>query len=103
MDLVPSDTQFGKRWACPWPTCTVVCWGDQPTSRPADAETREARHEAHLAFDPIWQTGRVSRYKLYGMLAEHLGLKRKKTHIGFFDLETCRRVIAWCAEIKKDL
>jgi ssDNA-binding Zn-finger/Zn-ribbon topoisomerase 1 len=62
-------------------------------SSPADQKTRDLRHEAHLAFDPIWRTGLMSRDSAYRQLAKLLGLPFKGAHIGFLDAKQCATVI----------
>jgi len=94
-ELEPTKTKYGIRWDCPVGGCTVVLW-DGSTSTPADYATRQARIEAHSWFDALWQSGIFSRKKAYRKLAEHLGLSRKKTHIGRFDKEQCKRTIDFC-------
>lgn len=66
--------------------------------RLADAHLRQAKLKAHEAFDPIWKGRKMSRSKAYGWLAKQLGISREETHIGMFDLETCRLVIEICRE-----
>ena len=73
----------------------------QPLGRLADAELRQAKVNAHAWFDQIWRTKQMSRSKAYGWLAKQLGLPKEKTHIGMFDVETCRRVVAVCFERQK--
>ena len=96
--LTVARTQYGRRWACPVRGCTVVCWEGSGTSRPADAETRQLRHAAHEAFDPMWESGAMSRSAAYRALAEHLGLPVRKTHIGFFNKDECAKAIAFAQE-----
>ena len=61
--------------------------------RIANKELRQLKHQAHEAFDPIWQKGRVSRSEAYEILSIALGLPIWQTHIGMFDETMCRRVI----------
>ena len=90
--LTATMTRYGRRLGCPMNGCTVVCW-DGPTSRPADAETRAARHRLHNLFDPLWQGRRVfqNRSAAYRWLAEVLTVKPKHCHFGMFSLEQCER------------
>lgn len=92
-----------------------------PQGIPADAETRRARSMTHKAFDPLWRKainlgcyssagqgrgesikrahraiGRKARERAYAWLADQLGLTIDETHIGLFDIETCRRVWKLC-------
>lgn len=67
-----------------------------PLGAPSRGPLRRAKMEAHAAFDPIWRTGEMSRSAAYAWLANELGIPRVKTHIGYFDLKTCRRVVEVC-------
>lgn len=42
-------------------------------------ELRDARQHIHRLIDPIWQRGRMSRGKIYAVLAKDLGLKEYHT------------------------
>ena len=94
-ELELTRTKFGIRYSCPVGGCTVVLWNGS-TSTPADFATRQARIEAHSWFDALWQSGLFSRKKAYKKLAAHLGLSKKKTHIGRFDIEQCKCTIDFC-------
>lgn len=96
--LVATKTKYGTRNSCPVAGCTVACW-DGSTSTPADEETRQARMDAHNAFDRLWKSGAFSRKKAYRKLAEFMGLKAEKTHIGLFNKYQARAVIEFCKEI----
>lgn len=67
----------------------------RPMSSPASQETKLARSQAHDAFDRLWRgkTRVMSRYSAYGWLAIQLKIAPSECHIGYFDLEMCRRVI----------
>lgn len=74
--------------------------------RPAGAETRYWRHQAHRAFDALWlgRAGKGSkaaaraRVNAYRWLAEMLGIPRDEAHVGRFDAATCKRVVELCRE-----
>lgn len=72
----------------------------QPLGRLANAGLRKAKMEAHAHFDPIWQNGHLKRKEAYAWLASQLGIPVDKTHIGMFDIVTCRKVVELCLEIK---
>lgn len=65
--------------------------------RLANPELRLAKMAAHSAFDRIWR-GKMSRGAAYRWLAEQLGIEARDCHIGMFDVEQCRRVVAACEE-----
>lgn len=88
------------RWPYVWycSRCSAYVGVHTGTTRPlgtlADATTRKARKEAHLAFDPLWRSGPLSRHEAYGWLAGQLGIAHDQCHIGMFDATTCQRVVA---------
>lgn len=92
-------TQYGNRYFCPIPTCTVVGW-EGSTSTPADVRTRKYRMSAHDHFDALWKSGIFKRGEAYTALAKHLGIKKKDCHIGMFDYETCLQVIDFARNIR---
>lgn len=59
----------------------------------AKAELRKARLQAHIAFDTLWKTGKMTRRQAYRILANRLKKKVKDCHIGIFDIETCAKVV----------
>lgn len=74
-----------------------------PAGRPASGATRRLRYLAHEAFDPIWRGTRKvgvatghARKKAYRWLARELGIDPGEAHIGWFNAETCQRVIEIC-------
>lgn len=71
---------------------------DKPLGRLANAELRYWKKAAHAVFDPLWQYGcfRHQRNAAYAWLAEQMRLPREKTHIGMFDVDQCKQVIAIC-------
>ncbi len=95
------QTQYGKRFHCEEPGCTVVGW-DGPTSTPADLETRQLRHRVHLAFDPLWKTRARwrSRNNAYRWLRKFTKLPEHLCHIGMFNKDQCNRVLA---ELERDV
>lgn len=111
--LVGGDTIYPYRpdlarlrfWACLPCDARVGCHGGstRPLGRLANAELRQAKMEAHAAFDPLWKfhTFRngyqtMTRNAAYGWLAGQLGINRADCHIGMFDVAQCRRVVEVC-------
>lgn len=94
-ELEEQKTKYGIRWSCPVAGCTVVLW-DGSTSTPADFGTRQARIQTHAHFDALWRSGLFTRKQAYKALAKHLGLPRRKTHIGYFNRVQCIRAIDFC-------
>src|SRR5690349_21187875 len=82
-------------WLCRPCWAYVGCHkgGNKPLGRLANAELRALKQEVHAVFDPLWRSGRKSRRQAYKELAEALGIDRDQCHVGFFDVDTCRRAI----------
>jgi hypothetical protein len=102
-------------WACTVCEDTYVgCHPgtEDPLGFPADAALREARQLLHQRrIDPLWKhaprTGgygrldeegtrtvqRAARGRVYGFLAERMGLTRESCHTAMFTIEQCRA--AW--------
>lgn len=76
--------------------------GSRPLGRLANAELRKAKSMAHAFFDPIWKDGLKKRGSAYAWLAEKLGIDSKDCHIGMFDVEQCKRVVAACKEFNNE-
>lgn len=72
----------------------VVSDGTIPLGRLANAELRQAKQAAHAAFDPTWKDRGQPRRTAYAWLAHKLGIPVDDCHIGEFDVERCRRVVA---------
>lgn len=76
---------------------------NESLGRLANAELREAKKNAHFYFDKLWnakiETGikkGKARGKAYTWLSEELGTKIEETHIGWFDVDMCKKVIELC-------
>jgi hypothetical protein len=101
-------------WACDrYPTCDayVGCHPgtETPLGRLANKELRQWKLKAHNAFDPLWQAKLARRRQEQGhypkarargsgykWLAAQLGVPVDQCHIGMFDVDTCKRVVALC-------
>lgn len=57
------------------------------------SELARARQAAHRAFDPLWQSGKMTRSNAYTDLARRLNLTKAECHMVLFDVATCRRVV----------
>ena len=88
---------YGMVWVCPnYPDCDAFVGCYKESSKPlgtlANKELREARKQAHSAFDRIWETGQLTRQDAYDMLSIILSIPSEECHIGMFDLDNCKRV-----------
>lgn len=96
--LIWDDEPSNELYVCV--TCAARVGVHQGTKHPlgmlADAETRRARHLAHLAFDGLWIAGHVGRFKGYAWLASKLGVEHAICHIGWVDAEVCEVIIDIC-------
>ena len=64
-------------------------------------EIKNARKHIHALLDPLWQSGRIRRAKIYAMLSEFIG---KPYHTGEIDsVETAREIYREIMRIKKSL
>lgn len=68
----------------------------KPLGRLANAQLRQAKMDAHRAFDPLWKNGNRSRSEAYKWLAGKLGIPEEECHIGMFDVHRCRQAVAVC-------
>lgn len=87
---------YGPVWLCRPCQAWVGCHKNttRPLGRLANAELRAIRIKAHSAFDPLWRNGRMPRQDAYALLASGLGINPSECHIGMFDEQRCRDVIA---------
>jgi len=75
----------------------------KPLGRSADKTTREARRDAHRAFDLFWRSKKRNQKKAYDWLAQkmdmvnkHGTVNRRKCHIGRFNIDQCKQVMEIC-------
>ena len=111
-ELVDSHTIYGhgrypgKFWAClpcrAWVGTHRNSPKHAPLGRLANGELRDAKQMAHSAFDHLWQHHKIPRAEAYAWLAEAMGMPRGKCHIGWMDVEQCRKVAQLCqAELRR--
>ena len=115
--LVNSEEIYGKGhdYGCMWQCapCDAYVGCHINTAKPfgtlANAATREARKQAHAAFDPLWR-GKArkhhtkTRSELYTQLAEFMGITKEEAHIGMLNLDGCNKVLEfvkkWATDVK---
>ena len=68
----------------------------RPLGVMANKKLRQKRMLAHSLFDPIWQSGELTRTEAYSWLAERMGISTKETHIGMFNEDQCDLVVELC-------
>lgn len=64
-----------------------------PLGTLADQKTKDARKEAHAAFDPLWKSEKMKRGEAYKWLADKLDIDRYRCHISWFDVAYCKKVV----------
>jgi hypothetical protein len=99
--VYPHLPQLGDKYFYLCKPCDAYVGCHRMTAEPkgtlAKADLRAARKAAHLAFDPHWQSGKMSRGSAYKRLTAELH-RGSQVHIGQSDIETCRRIIAICKD-----
>jgi len=68
----------------------------KPFGRLANSKLRYLKIQAHAALDSYWQNGEFKREDVYHMLSKAIDIPRHACHIGWFDVEQCKRVIDLC-------
>jgi len=66
-----------------------------PLGTPAGPDLRRMRNLTHAMFDRLWRGGnaQMKRGEAYAWLSRSLEIPQERTHIGMFDVATCRRAI----------
>lgn len=65
-----------------------------PLGTLATAEVRAARMKTKNLFNPLWQSGQMSRSEAYAWLATKMGITVAACHFGWFDAARCEKAIA---------
>lgn len=66
---------------------------DKALGRLADKNLRDAKIAAHAAFDKLWKEGAMDRKTAYSYISQRLGIPIQYTHIGYFNVATCKQVV----------
>lgn len=66
---------------------------DIPLGLMADTPTRDARYQAHKAFDRLWRGGGLSRAEAYAWMARTLMVTPEQAHIGMLSTRQCEALI----------
>lgn len=89
---------YGKIYMCT--NCNAFTGVHKNSNKPlgtlANSILRVKRKEAHQVFDNFWKERNMSRTEGYKWLAEKMDLPFKSTHIGYFEIEDCEKVIELC-------
>jgi len=89
-----SEKENGPAYCCEDCGAAITCHAgtDIPMGKMADGDTRQLRLKAHIAFDPLWQSGLLSRHMAYKWLAAELKIRPADCHISWLtkdQLECC--------------
>lgn len=93
-----SDLKWKSFYICNSCDAYVGCHphSTRPLGRLANRKLRLLKSMAHLAFDPYWKEGKMSRSKAYENLARDMEIPFNTCHIGMFNEEQCERVLQIC-------
>lgn len=91
------DLAAKKFWHCAPCKAWVGCHpgSSNPLGRPANAELRLWKQNAHAVFDALWKgpNAEMSRTQAYKWLQQAMGLTVREAHIGEFDVAQCKRLV----------
>lgn len=91
-------TSYGLIWICrpceAWVGTHKTSPVNAPLGRLANKELRKWKQAAHACFDPLWKTKKMTRNQAYKWLAEKLNIHHRCCHIGYFDVDQCKAVVA---------
>ncbi len=96
-DIYGREYSGRKVIACKeYPKCNsyVGCHDNgKPLGRLANIELRQAKKKAHEYFDLLYKENHMNRLEAYKRLSIYLDIPKKYTHIGMFNITTCKKVI----------
>lgn len=98
------STSFGYRYICKPCDAYVGCHEGSKSAlgRLANKELRSVRMEAHRCFDRIWKSSILGRKDAYKWLSEQLNIPEPYCHIGYFKIDTCKKVIEHSRKLFSD-
>lgn len=114
-DLFPDYPEFANSnyWVCAPCRARVGCHEgtETPLGSLADGKLRAVRKMGHEAFDPIWKFmvnlkgGKPHdfRQRMYGWLADELGIPVKDCQFGGMPYEKCLLAVKRCNELRMEL
>ena len=76
---------------------------DTSLGRLADKSLRTYKKATHDAFDRIWMKKHCTREESYVHLSNAIGIPINYTHIGMFNIKTCKKAINWANQVFSDL
>lgn len=108
--IVYNGVSYGLIYKCSNCISYVGCHPNTtiPLGKLANNELRFWKKEAHKYFDQLWIRKKINkiyrvflpdtsnRKKAYIWLSQKLGISIDDTHIGMFDVDTCKKVVEIC-------
>jgi hypothetical protein len=86
--------QFWVCWPCQaWTGCRQEGDLSAPLGPLANEDLRQARYEAHKAFEPLWKTGGMTREQAYTWLAGALQMDPQLCRINALSVAECRQAV----------
>lgn len=111
-DFYKSGIDYGLLYWCKKCDAHVGChFGtDKSLGTVAKKELRDLRHQAHFYFDPMWKkrkelsglTTKGARAKAYNWMSTILAIEKEASHIGYLNIEQCKRLILECKKYIKE-
>lgn len=100
-DIHGGNAGPGNLYVCPgYPQCDSYVGVHKDTTIPlgslANAQLRQKRREAHVAFDRLWKSGNMSRDEAYRWLRGIFHLTPAKAHIARFSESMCNTLVMLC-------
>ena len=102
--IVNNSEIYGREYGeWPWAVLCAGCgayvglhpFTGIPLGTLANAEMRDARKRAKALFNPLWQSGEMTRTEAYHWLAHAMGIPDvEECHIGWFNVEECNKVVS---------
>lgn len=78
--------------------CNLWAWGKYPLVNKA---THDLRILVHYKFDPIWQSGKMTRKEAYKNLAKELEIPLYRCHMKLMDKGTLKKALVIIERLKK--
>ncbi len=114
--LVPAAAIYGtaaakrleleQEWIYQCQNCNARVGCHKGTTRPlgdvANESLRLKRIETHRVFDSFWRSRRMTRSQGYRWLSAQMGLSKRRTHIGGFEMDQCQQVIDLCTNFNEE-
>lgn len=104
--IYPHRHDLAGKWFYRCPDCKQYIGCHPNSKRPLGViptqEMKKARMIIHGLIDPLWKSGKISRGRLYKLLADELGIKQY--HTGWTrSLQQCREVYRAATKVIKKL